>query len=291
MHPVILALCSNISFATASVVYTEYSRKLSSVWMNSYKALIAFVGFSAVCVFAGKFEAIPAQSWLLFILSGLSGLMIGDIFLLKAFTHLGSGRVLMIFGFQPLILGLASYMLFGQEFQFEKLLAILALMACLFTFSFESFKSKGHWDSVGLICALTGVALDSAGILMTRQAFDAAGDVSPFFANWIRSGATVLGFVFLAYLPKANFSPLKVFRGLNRREKLLVTGASFLGTFMSLSFYLAAVQKGHLASISAVAGTSPLFATVVETALGKKKFTWYLFFGTFFFILGFSMLL
>jgi uncharacterized membrane protein len=66
--------------------------------------------------------------------------------------------------------------------------------------------------------------------------------------------------------------------------------ASFFGTFMSLSFYLMAVQKGHLASISAVAGTTPLFATLIETLLGKRKFTIYLAAGLSFFILGFSIL-
>ena len=75
------------------------------------------------------------------------------------------------------------------------------------------------------------------------------------------------------------------------KDRSIVTAAGFFGTFLSLSFYLMAIQKGHLAAVSAVAGTAPLFAMMIEVGLGKRKFTAYLGAGLAFFVLGFVILI
>ena len=136
--------------------------------MNFFKAFVAVICFFLTCALFGLFGNASTNSVVLLLGSGIFGLMIGDIFLLKAFVHLGSGRTLMVFGFQPLILGVSSFFLFGQMFTPWKLVAILFLMACLMTFSLETFRSKGHWDVAGLSFALVGVLLDAVGIFLLR---------------------------------------------------------------------------------------------------------------------------
>lgn len=291
MSPLLLALCSNISFATASIFFTTYSKRTSSAWMNFYKAFVACLCFAIVCTAMNYWIPLPTKTIGFLIVSGLLGLMIGDIFLLKSFTHLGSGRVLMLFGFQPLLIGLLSFIFLNQSFPLARLAAVVLLIGCLLSFSLESLKEKGHWDSKGLLYALIGVCFDAVGILLTRAAFENSTEMSPFLANFVRTGITVVGFSLMAMIPAFSFSVIKPWNSLSVKDKRLVTFASFLGTFMSLSFYLMAVQKGHLATISAIAGTSPLFATLFENALGKRKFSKYLFFGVVFFVGGVAILL
>ncbi len=286
MSPVLYALFANISFATASVYFATYSKKISASWVNYFKASIAFICFTSVTLVFGLQTDLPFRSVAFLSLSGTLGLFIGDIFLLKAFTHLGSGRVLMLFGFQPLILGVASIYLFNQRFSLLNVVAVIFLMGCLFTFSLESFKQKGHWDLKGLGYAIIGVGLDAAGVLLTKSAFEDNPTLSPFYANVFRSGAAVLGFFILSRL---NFFQLSLFRPLDLMKKLEVLKivmVCFLGTFVSLGFYMMAMKHGHLATVSAIAGTSPLFATLFETITGQKKLTAYLFIGTFFFLCG-----
>lgn len=286
MPPILLALCSNVSFATASLLYTEYARRISASWMNYYKALIAFMGFVTVTLVLNLATPLPLQSMMFLSLSGILGLLIGDIFMLKAFTHLGSGRVLMLFGFQPLLLGAASFFLFDQDFPLIRLVAVLLLICCAFSFSLESFKKKGHWDLKGLIFAILAVVLDGTGLLLTKASFEANPDLSPFYANVYRSGITVLGFFLISRIPWFRLSLMEPLKTLSVKERWTVSGAAFLGTFMSLGFYLMAMKHGHLATISAVTGTSPLFASLFEIATGRKKMTVYLFAGLSFFIGG-----
>lgn len=276
MLSILYALGSNITFATASLYFTDFSKKIGPSWMNYFKACVAFICFIiAILVFRIP-TGLSLASFIYLVISGVAGLMIGDIFLLRAFTHLGSGRVLMIFGFQPLILGVASFYLFGEVFSLHRLIAILFLMACLFCFSFESFKEKGHWDLKGILFALIGVSLDAFGLILTKEAFESTPGLSGFVANAIRSGSTVIGFFLASLIPYFQIQLIAPFRSLDSKDRKLVVMASVLGTFLALAFYLQAVQIGHLATISAIAGTSPLFATLFEIYKGRKKMTKYL---------------
>ncbi len=292
--PLLFALCSNIAFATGSLLFTHFTKRTSSQWMNFYKAGIATIGFTLVISILQlwpQLTLLSNSSTLQLMISGTMGLAIGDIFLLKAFAQLGSGRVLMLFGFQPFILGLFSYLLFNQEFPLYRLFAVILLLGCLFSFALESFRTKGHWDQQGFVYAFIGIFLDAAGILLTRNVFDHTTELSPFIANWLRALTATVFFIILAQIPKFHFHILKTFKNLSLKEKSLATVAGFLGTFLSLSFYLFAVQMGHLATISAIAGTSPLFATLIETIFGRKKVTKYLVAGIFFFISGLIVLI
>ena len=291
MLPILLALGSNVSFATASLFFTDFAKKISPSWVNYFKASVAFICFLfCLLIFQVPLE-IPQKLFLMLVLSGVVGLMIGDIFLLHAFTELGSGRVLMIFGFQPLILGTASYFLFNEQFSLIRLVAILFLIGCLFCFSIESFKEKGHWGVKGISFALIAISLDAAGVLLTKSVFNSIPDLSVFLVNAIRSGATVVGFFLVSLIPFFGLKLLPAFKTLQKKEKIQISVASFLGTFMSLTFYLKAMQIGHLATISAIVGTSPLFATIFEVLRGRKKLTRYLTLAILFFISGVSILI
>lgn len=290
MTAVLLAICSNICFASASIGFTHYSAKISPKWMNYVKAVIATLGFTLVCLVFDLWQKLPQNAWLMLIMSGLVGLGFGDIFLLKAFTHLGSGRVLMIFGFQPLLLGFVASHLFHQEFSMTKFIAVIFLILCLFSFSLESFKTKGHWDVPGLTYAIIGVSMDGIGVLLSRSAFELAPNLSPFYANWLRGVAATTAFAIWSLMSK-DLRILPTWKSQNPKDRLYIFLSGFGGTFLSLSFYLMAVKTGHLASISAIAGTAPLFASAIDFLRGRSKPNPYFWFGLIFFIIGFSILI
>jgi drug/metabolite transporter (DMT)-like permease len=291
MLSILFALGSNITFATASLYFADFSKRLGAVWMNYFKACVALVCVVLVLLVFQIDLHLSGMAFVLLVMSGLVGLMIGDIFLLHAFMHLGAGRVLMIFGFQPLLLGIASYYLFDEQFSLYRLLAIFFLMSCLFCFSLESFREKGHWDIKGIVFALIGVGLDACGLILTKKAFEISPGISVFLVNAIRSGTTVAGFLLISLIPQFKVSLVKPFLSLAQKDRRLVVMASFMGTFLALAFYMRAIQIGHLATISAIAGTCPLFATLFEILRGRKKMTRYLALALFSFVTGVSILI
>lgn len=293
--PLLYALGSNLSFAFASTIYADFAKKVSPIWMNFHKSLVAWICFLTVASVLSLYIPLSTFSLVAFFLSGFLGLFIGDTFLLKAFAELGSGRTLMVFGFQPLILGASSYFLFDERISPIKFLAILFLVGCVFSFSLESSKLKGHWGVQGLLFAFAGVLLDAAGLLLTRYGFNENAGISPFYVNVIRTSGAIFGFACLFQLQRISkfnfqFSPFKPFFALTTKDRWIASLAGALGTFISLSFYLHAVQIGNLASVSAVAGTSPVLATLIETARGRRPLTPHLLAGATLFLIGFLIL-
>lgn len=221
--------------------------------------------------------------------SGFLGLTLADILLLNSFKRLGPGRALVLFGFHPLTLGIASYLVLGQEVSTKKFYAIIFLVGCLVTFSYEKFKTDGHWEIKGLLLAMAAVLMDATGLLITRIGFDYSPEVTPLEGHFYRCFGSVLGFVAIQFI--SPFGLIKNFRTLPMKTRWIPIAGGLLGTFFSLWAYFIAIQKGNLASVTAVAITSPFVATLFECAYYRKKPSIYLMIAFVFFICGFTILI
>lgn len=284
MNSYVLALMANMSFALGTMFFTHYARKISSLWVNTFKALIATLCFLLVILFTGGFHDITFLNLGVFFLSGFIALGIGDVFLVNAFAQLGPGRTMVLFGFHPMVVGIISYFLFQQALDTDQFYGITFFVFCLFTFSYENFRAKGHWDLKGLFYALAGMGLDAIGVTITRYAFDMNKALSVFEGNFYRCLGAMVAYVVLSkFFP---FDFLKNFKQLKLNSRLYITFGAFLGTFLSLAFYLQAIKTAHLASISAISITSVLFSSTLECLWEKKWPSKYFMVALIFFGLG-----
>jgi len=284
----LLALGANFGFALASQAYTHFSRKVSSAWMSFAKTLGAFFLFFAFILLFGEFHTISNSSIGLFFLSGLLGLGAGDWFLLKAYALMGPGRTLMLYAFQPIFIGVIAYYLLGQQTGPHNIWAILFFLFCLFTFSLEAFKKKGHWEIKGILLALTAIFFDGIGVLITRYAFDQNPSVSSFEGNFYRCVGAIL--FFSTWTLVRSIGLKKNFLSQDKKSKFLLMGAVFLGTFLSLALYLQAIKMANLASLSGIAITSTIFANLFECIIEKKWPSKYLLVAFLFFLMGMNLL-
>lgn len=282
------AIGANLCFALASIVFTKYSRRVSARWMNYAKAVLAGFFFLIAITATGKWNPIAPQFVMILMLSGAVGLCVGDIFLLSSFSKIGPGRTLILFGFQPIILGTAGMLFFNQSMDLQKFWAILFFIGCLGIFSLESFKRSGSWEIKGILIALAGMTLDAIGILITRYAFDNSTQTTPMEANFYRISGAIIGFIIIS-----RFRPIHLvakWKELGPRSKSAVFFGSFLGTFLSLFLYFTALQKAHMASLSGVAITGPIFAAMFECIFEKRWPSMYLISAFVMFLLGLKVL-
>ena len=284
--PYFFALAATLCFAYASTIFTEFSRKISPFWMNSFKAFVALIAFW-ITVFVFKSWINPdIKTIIALISSGCIGLMIGDIFMLHAMKDLGASRMLMIFGLQPFFLGIGGYFLFNQTFSPLSFLGVVFMLCCLFTISLETYKQSGSWQIRGLVFGLIAILLDAVGILMTRYGFETTPGIDSIQVNAIRCVGAIIGF-FLVYFLKGKIEFTPVWKPLTRSEKIRIVVGSLLGTYFSLMLYLTAVSRGQLSVISSVTVTGPMFASAFECFRYKRWPSFYLLVAFMFFIAGF----
>lgn len=253
--------------------------------MNSVKAIVAFIGFSLLLIWNPIPTALfgSAAFWTL-IASGLIALNFGDIFILKAFSTLGPARTLFVFSFEPFVLAVSSHFIFGQELGLKHILGIVILMSCILSLSYEGFKKHGHWEWRGILFALLAMTLDCVGIVLSRHALDHEPSLSVLQGNWIRALGAIVGIGILSIFIKIRWK--ENWQRLTGRQQAGALAVSFTGTFLSLSFWLHAISRGHVGSVAAVGNSSPLFATALELILSREKPSIYFLVALCFFLMG-----
>lgn len=239
----------------------------------------------------------------MFLTSGALGLGIGDLFLLGAFVRIGVSRTLMLYGFQPLLLGAAGYIFFDQSFDSRRWLAIAFLIGCLLVFSLERYRETKSWELRGLAMAIVGVSMDSGGVLITRLAFEDSPTTHPLEGHFVRCLGALLAYAVVAFAiriyrhrkdPRDRRPVIGIvshFFRFDGKSRALILLGCFGGTYLSLCLYLTAIQTGHLASISAIAITGPMFAALLESVIHKKRPTAYLMVAFLLFLGGFAVLI
>jgi drug/metabolite transporter (DMT)-like permease len=290
----LLALSSAILFSGASVIFARFSVSHSSLWMNLLKNTVAGAAFvlaslGSILFFGESLGSLAASSSVYLVVSGMVGLAIGDLFLFGAYQRLGSARTIMIFSFSPIFLTIEGFLFFGQGLSLNQGIALLLMMACAWTISFEKFRAEGAWEWKGILFALIGVLLDNIGVVLSRMAFDESPGTSAFTANAVRAVGAVLPLLILQRI-----TGQRVFRSFGRlewRDRSLVVFASFMGTFLSLSCWLTALKIGHIGSLAGVGSFNPVAASLWEGLLLRKRPTPYLLAAMALFLTGFFVLL
>jgi drug/metabolite transporter (DMT)-like permease len=186
---------------------------------------------------------------------------------MKAFAVMGPSRTIMIGSFSPLFVGVMSYFAFGQTISAGKFLSIIFLIACILIFALENFKKTARWDFKIMLIALLGVFTDGVGVIISRTAFNLSG-LGTMEANAYRCLGAALSFIIISRFIKVQF--FTKLKRLSRRALLTICGGTFVGTCLCLTFYLAAIKTGHLATMSAMTATGVIFAAMFECILQKK---------------------
>ncbi len=292
------ALGATLCFSLGSQVFQHYSRTLNLYWLAGYKASISCIGFLIiVLVLHGILGDAPfldkvipnSTSLTALLISGAIGLNIGDLFLLRSFSTIGPSRTFMIYGFEPLFFGVIETNLFGSPLRSGQGFAVIFLILCLMTMSYEGYRREKKWEVRGLIFACIGLMFDVTGITLTKIAFRADPSLDLYVANlWRAVSAVALFLVAAPFLFKINLK--KEFKKLDRTGLTLVSSASLLATFLGLLLWLAAISKGHLATVTAIGGSSPLFAGLFESIRQKRFPSRYLCLAFIWFLLVFLIL-
>jgi drug/metabolite transporter (DMT)-like permease len=256
--------------------------------MGTVKVFLATIAFIIAMFLSGQTSSVPWSAVTLLFISGLGGLCGGDILLFKAYTTLGPGRTMVMFSFEPLILGVFGYFFLGQLFTVNQVLAVICMVVCIYIFMLERNRLHGSWDFRSFVWAFSGIILDAVGVMMTRMAYEIAPQMETFQVNVIRCIGALAGFLVVS--PKIYLQFPRDIWNFNLRDKVVIIGASIGGCFISLALYLAALKHAHVGTLSAIAITGPIWVAILESIYFRKWPNRYLMAAFVFFLLGFYMM-
>ncbi len=266
----------------------RFARTQGVLWMNFTKTFVALLSAAVVLSLFSMWTQKPSTFVWPFFMSGFIGLALGDVFLISAFARIGSARTMVLWGFQPVFVAIGSYLWFGETINGTRMIAILFLISCLMSFSFEGFRRQGHWELKGLGFAMMGVLLDAVGLFFSRYGFESNLIISPLEGHFYRCCGAMTCFLILKQAFPFSFTG-KI-SALSKRDRTSVLTASFLGTFLAIYLGLIAIQIGHLPSLAALSITTPLFTALIEHVIERKWPSPIFLFAFLQFVVGFLLL-
>lgn len=269
------ALLTAIFWTITALAFESAARRLGSIAVNLLRLIIGFI-FLSIFTLIYRGIILPydagAENWLWLILSGIVGLVFGDLFLFKSYTIIGSRFAMLIMTLVPPITAFFGWLIMDEH------LALIHFAGMTLTFSgiamaIFSRPARGERLSLklaplGILYAMGGVVGQALGLVLSKKGIK---DYDPFAATQIRIIAGMAGFALLVTFMgrwKKVFLALKDSKGM----RSLSIGA-FFGPFLGISFSLVSVKFTQAGIASTLMAMVPIFIIAPAVILYKEKVT------------------
>jgi drug/metabolite transporter (DMT)-like permease len=269
------ALLTAFFWTVTSLAFESAAKKIGSLAVNIIRLVIGFT-FLSIYNIISRGVLLPvdatAYNWIWLTLSGVVGFVLGDLFLFKSYTVIGSRFSMLIMTLVPPITALFSWIMIGEK------LRLLHLAGMTLTFSgiaIAIFSRSGKGEKLslklapkGVLFALGGAVGQALGLVLSKVGLT---DYDPFAATQIRVIAGIIGFsVLITFMSRWN----SIFQGLKNRQGIASTTlGAFFGPFLGVSFSLISVKFTEAGVASTIMALVPVIIIAPAVILYKQKVT------------------
>jgi drug/metabolite transporter (DMT)-like permease len=272
----ILALLTAVFWTITALAFESASIKVGSLAVNIIRLFFGLLFLSLFTwIRQGQFFPVGAsgENWLWLSVSGIIGLVLGDLFLFKSYTLIGSRFAMLIMALVPPITAIFGFLLLGERINLLSyggmFLTILGIAMAILGRKKESKGLKLKLSPLGLLYAVGGAIGQALGLVFSKMGME---DYDPFAATQIRIIAGFAGFAIIAGVMhrwKMIFASLKNVAAM----KGIVIG-SFFGPFLGVSFSLWAILYTETGIASTIMSIVPILILPAAVLLFRQKVTW-----------------
>ncbi len=201
------ALLTAIFWTITALAFEASSKRVGSIVVNLFRLIIGFVFLS---IFTWMYRGMlfpldaPLKTWLLLILSGLIGFVIGDLCLFQAFVVIGARISMLLMALAPPMTAFIGWITLGEQLSNKSWLAMILTIAgiALVVLKREDHhlesgtvkKMKFSYPVWGILLGLGGAVGQSGGLVLSKYAMKG---YSAFASAQIRVIAGIAGFMVL----------------------------------------------------------------------------------------------
>jgi drug/metabolite transporter (DMT)-like permease len=269
------ALATSVAFSIGSTFLTLGGRRVGSMVLNRVRLLIALVFLTFThWLFLGlpfPLQAEP-ERWLWLSLSGIVGLVIGDIFLFQAFVWIGPRLSMLMMSLAPVIAAFQAWVFLGETItlgQSAGILLTLVGVGWVVMGRNPRDKDRDRNYTRGILYGLGGAIGQASGLVLAKNGL--TGDFSPISANLIRMLTAAVVLWTLTILQKqATATVQKVLN--DRRGALFILVGAFAGPFLGVSFSMLAIQYTEVGIASTLTSLPPVFLLPISYFVFQERY-------------------
>jgi len=274
----IYAILTAICWAITSTAFEHAGKKMGSLTLNIIRLWFAFV-FLMIYSFIVRDMPLPLDAslntWKWLILSGLIGLLIGDLFLFEAFTRIGARISMLIFSSVPPMSAILAYFILGDKMTASQIIGMVVTITgigivILTRGGTSNKKIKFTHPILGISLAFGGAFCQSLGYIIGKLGMD-AGEISydPFASTQIRIIAAIIGFTIIVSLRKGWPNVAKAFTYRTAIKHTII--GSVFGPFIGVSLSLLALNYTTPGVASTLTSITPILLIPVALFYNKEK--------------------
>jgi drug/metabolite transporter (DMT)-like permease len=269
------ALLVAFFWSITALSFESASRKVGSLPVNIIRLVIG-LGFLTLLNLLFRGLLLPTDAslhnWIWLSVSGLIGFVLGDFFLFKSYTIIGSWFAMLIMTLAPPMAAIFGWLLLHESLSLLSITGIIITLSGIVIAMFKRDKENRRMTVskplIGLLYAFGGALGQALGIVFSKYGMQ---QYNPFAATQIRIIMGILGFIVLITLAGKWRSVHAALS--NRKAMLPITIGSFFGPFLGVSFSLLAIQHTSTGIASTIMALVPIFIIPPSIWLFKHKVT------------------
>lgn len=274
----IAALLTAVFWTVTALAFERASKLIGSLSLNLLRLLVAFV-FYCILNYISAGTLIPMyidkNSWMLLLLSGFIGFVLGDYFLFKSYEIVSARISMLIMALVPPISAILGIIFLNDSMTLQQIIAMLiTLLGIAMTIlergerdiNTKKRNLKFKYSIAGILFAFGGTVGQAGGLVLSKAGM---ADYNAFAASQIRMISGIAGFVVWITIARRWKHLLKATKN-NAAMKSLTIGAIF-GPFIGVSLSLLAVQKTNIGVAATLMSIVPVLIIVPAIFIYKEK--------------------
>ena len=253
------------------MAFESAGKRIGSLNVNLVRVALGALFLSVFCYLRrGLWLPVDAtlHNWIWLSLSGIAGLTLGDMCLMRAFVLVGSRISALVMAFVPVLSTLISWIFLGELLslrdQSGMVLTVTGIMMVVAGRPKNNGIERNGYPLKGLLLALGGAVGQSVGLVFSKFGM---GPYDAFAANHIRLLAALAGFA-LIFLVTGRWRA--VLTATRHRPGMGFTAlGSFFGPFVGVSLSLYAVQHTQVGVAATIIALVPVL--IIPPAVLVKK--------------------
>ena len=266
IYAILTALC----WSSGVIFFQVSGRVLSSLQINLLKNTLGVIGFIGFLIIQGHdFPAFNHHEYLILIISGILGVAVGDLFFLASLRRLGASLIAIVSTTYSPSIFLLAFLMFGEVISLQAYFGGALVISGIIIGFLEKPKNKRPEDIAwGVLYGFAAQALTAFSVLLLKPIMEIHPVVPIALVRFSTGAVLSIGFLVFAKGLSALFETFK--QGL--KHPPLIMG-SFLGTFLSVIFWLAG-YKYTLAGRAAIYNQlSTIFIIIMAAIFLKESMT------------------
>ncbi|MCH4891109.1 DMT family transporter [Acidaminobacter sp. JC074] len=265
------ALATAFCWSITATSFEVAGKKVGSQPLNLIRLLIGSI-FLMIFTYLTRGLAFPLdasfETWKWLFLSGLVGLVIGDLLLFEAFVRIGARISMLIYASVPPMSGILAYFLLGESMRPTQILGMFVTLtgiAIVILTKDSGNKVKLSHPIAGILLAFGGAFGQALGYIIGKFGLE---NYDAFAATQIRLVAGIIGFTILFSIRGTWKSFFAAFK--EKTAMGFITLGSFFGPFLGISLSLLAIQHTNPGVASTLTSITPVLLIPVAIFVRKE---------------------